>query len=981
MPPASPDFRLRPDVMREQDPTPARLIFWLQGARHGSVRDWRRVCSTPPFTIIEHDGFCCTAASLTPFREKSVGMLSRLFGLSGGDANAVRYMLPTGGQAEASGAARGDVLLVWSGQGDAPLDEARIAEQWPEHQGCEQLGEHLYLVLGAQPPAAKPPVAESSPRTPPAESFAAAWSNSTPPTSENGFNAPVVSETPPAPPPIPSPSPTSAAGNFTLNLSAYPGGEPAASPPTAPLQPQDAPSLQHTRGPQEQMDELNEQIEQLCEDGEFAQAVEPAGRAAQLAHALHGDNHPEFAVSLMTLAEVFCAAGQYNKAEPVVRQTAQLWRQLGGESHPEFLRSLNLLSSIFVLTGRPGDGLQQLLQVALAGDRTVEAVRAATSEDLRLLHLETLQEDVDRLLTLAAQAFAASPQAACAALDLVLRRKAIGVEAMAIRRDVVLSRRYPQLKSAFDELNVIRGQMAWRLLAGPGSEGVGELQQALAQWQAKRMSLEQQLSAQVPELAQELAANRADRAAVAAALPPDSAFIEYVRYNSCDFRAASGRTETEWGEPRYLAIVLQAGTPDACRLVSLGEAERIDALVAAFRDQLRDGTSTEGEQDPGAALRRAIFDPIAGRIGKRTRLVLAPDGALCRLPFEVLPLDDGRRLIDAYLVSYLGVGRDVVRLAFRSQETPSVAVVAADANYDFGHDYPPLESDEKPTWRHAHAMEVEKLEFAPQPDSRIEAARSAALLGVRPWLGETVLESRMKSLRSPRILHLAVQSFFLPEQNLDELLDDEIEEDEEDGDEAEEVEIEVGMPFLESPLLRGGLALAGANGVGKGYQPPPEAQDGILTAEEVSGLDLLETELVVLSGVDAGSGDAEVGSAVLALRRAFTLAGARTLVLSLWRAPGLVTAVLLERFYENLLTKKLGRAEALREAQVYLREVSLGELRPRWLTEAVRRQAAGHEPTLKYLQMLTEQPDDVRPFRHPRYWGAFICHGDWNPLP
>src|SRR5262249_13497171 len=157
-------------------------------------------------------------------------------------------------------------------------------------------------------------------------------------------------------------------------------------------------------------------------------------------------------------------------------------------------------------------------------------------------------------------------------------------------------------------------------------------------------------------------------------------------------------------------------------------------------------------------------------------------------------------------------------------------------------------------------------------------------------------------LRSPRVLHLAVQGFFLPQQDLESLvgenLDEETVTEGEEGEEGEEgvegVVENVEVPFMESVLLRAGLALAGANGLGKGYRRPAEAEDGLLTAEEVSGLDLYETELVVLTGLDAGPGEANVGPAVLALRRAFTLAGARTLVMSLWRVPGLVSAVLVE---------------------------------------------------------------------------------------
>jgi hypothetical protein len=60
-------------------------------------------------------------------------------------------------------------------------------------------------------------------------------------------------------------------------------------------------------------------------------------------------------------------------------------------------------------------------------------------------------------------------------------------------------------------------------------------------------------------------------------------------------------------------------------------------------------------------LRAAIFDPLLPAIGNRKQLLLAPDGDLTRLPFEALPTDDGRRLIDDYQISYLGVGRDALR--------------------------------------------------------------------------------------------------------------------------------------------------------------------------------------------------------------------------------------------------------------------------------------------------------------------------------
>ena len=140
-------------------------------------------------------------------------------------------------------------------------------------------------------------------------------------------------------------------------------------------------------------------------------------------------------------------------------------------------------------------------------------------------------------------------------------------------------------------------------------------------------------------------------------------------------------------------------------------------------------------------------------------------------------------------------------------------------------------------------------------------------------------------------------------------------------------------------MLRSGLALAGANTWLKAGHPPEEAEDGLLTAEDVTGLDLLATELVVLSACETGLGQVHVGEGVFGLRRAFVLAGARTLVMSLWKVPDEPTRELMEDFYGRLLAGE-GRAEALRQAQ---------------------------------LAMKAKYPD-------PFYWGAFICQGDPSPL-
>ena len=144
---------------------------------------------------------------------------------------------------------------------------------------------------------------------------------------------------------------------------------------------------------------------------------------------------------------------------------------------------------------------------------------------------------------------------------------------------------------------------------------------------------------------------------------------------------------------------------------------------------------------------------------------------------------------------------------------------------------------------------------------------------------------------------------------------------------------------FENSLLRSGLALAGVNTWLEKGELMEEAEDGLLTAEDVSGLDLLDTELVVLSACDTGLGEVHLGEGVFGLQRAFVLAGVKTLVMSLWEVPDEQTRELMEGFYRRVLAGE-PRADALREAQLAMKA--------------------------KYSE--------------PIYWGAFICQGDPGPL-
>jgi CHAT domain-containing protein len=174
--------------------------------------------------------------------------------------------------------------------------------------------------------------------------------------------------------------------------------------------------------------------------------------------------------------------------------------------------------------------------------------------------------------------------------------------------------------------------------------------------------------------------------------------------------------------------------------------------------------------------------------------------------------------------------------------------------------------------------------------------------------------------------------------------------------------------------LLSGLALAGANRSAGPAAEDPQRDDGILTALEVAQLDLRAAELVVLSACETGLGRTAGGEGLLGLQRAFQVAGARTLVASLWKVDDAATSVLMEEFYTNLWQKKMTKLEALRQAQLTV-------LKQPERIEA-RRKQLGQELAKRGIKTETSKPlpdgGKVQGRAHPALWAAFVLSGDFR---
>jgi tetratricopeptide (TPR) repeat protein/CHAT domain-containing protein len=677
--------------------------------------------------------------------------------------------------------------------------------------------------------------------------------------------------------------------------------------------------------------------------------------ALNIRRTIFGTKHPQFAASLHNLAEIYRRQGKYAAAESRYRQGLKIFRESLGENHPDFAVFLNHLAKLCVATNKQLEALE-LMQKQIAIDtQIVGQVFSISSERQRLAYLSEIQARLGDFLSLILQYFPNSPTTVVKALESIWQRKGIGAEALVAQRDAVLgiSDRHSLLKEKLQQLTTWRLQIAQKMMAGPSeNEDLESYQKLLEKWNERKEQLEIELAQQIPEIKLERQLRTVNCHKVALALPKNAVLVEFIRFRVFDFQATSAEGRSEWKAPHYLVFVLHSDRTDNIQTIDLGEAETIDAKIAQFRESITgkaeerdlslddddesEESSVESEESikkhsesDGSILRKLIFDPLLEAIGDRTRLFLAPDGDLNRLPFEVLPLDSDRRLIDKYYISYLTTGRELLRFGAKSQVRPTQPLVFADPNFDLSTEKntAPIQEQKNSLERRSRDLDRGKLHFRRLPGTKVEGEKIARLLGVKPILSEKALETRLKACSSPCILHLATHGFFLKDQEYDR-----------DRQLLNNID-RLAMHGLENPLLRSGLALAGANTWLNDGSLPPEAEDGILTAEDVTGLDLLNTTLVVLSACDTGLGKIHTGEGVFGLRRAFMLAGVKTLIVSLWKVPDKQTQELTIDFYSRWLSGQ-PCADAFRQAQ---------------------------------LEMKKKYP-------HPRFWGGFICQGDPNSL-
>ena len=688
--------------------------------------------------------------------------------------------------------------------------------------------------------------------------------------------------------------------------------------------------------------------------GKTAEARGHLLRARAILEKLYPADDSRVSSTILGLGEVAEAEGDYDRARAFYREAVVIRRRALGPDHPQLAEALAHHARALIRTGNMGDAVEASLEA--------ESIRRAYLRyTVRALPEREALSYEGRLPSALGVVVAAGVRTWDSTLvervwDSVVRSRGVVLDEMALRQhwsDELGDTVSDDLVTAWTGA---RERLAHLAVRGPLDEPPDVHRAALDSLKARSERAEAALVARSALRAEGRRTDAGFRDVVAA-LPPGTALVSLVRYEDPLASGASPSDSTRGGEgtASYAAFVTR-GRGQTAWAIPLGSAVEIDSLVTLWRDQVSrpakgDGALGAAERRYSGRLRQRVWDPIEARLRGVTRVVLIPDGSLHLVNPIALRREDGRFLVeDGPVFQIVSSERDLIGpptvgrpgAGFLGIADPDFDAPPSDSASTLGTgDQAPDPGDERevsrglpcvsggsrPQWERlpGSAREVEEaaalwqralgtgardagVDDVPHPPSSPQA---------RVLLGRAATEDAFRRLAAGRsIVHVATHGFF-----------------------ADACPAWADSASPDNPLLGAGLVLAGANlPVAKGGTA---GTDGILTADEIAAVDLSGVETAVLSGCETGVGVVRAGEGVFGLRRAFEIAGVRTLVLSLWPVTDRAARAWTTRFYQSRLIGKQDAAAAAREAS-------------RGVLEA--RRAAG------------ESTD-------PIYWAAFIAAG------
>lgn len=591
--------------------------------------------------------------------------------------------------------------------------------------------------------------------------------------------------------------------------------------------------------------------------------------------------NPNYAKVLNDLGNFYRMQSKYAEAEQNLTEALRIRGAALDTNHPDYVKSQEDLA---ILYWKKGDLAKADANYTIAMDKSLDFINRyfpPMSEAEKTKYWDVLQPRFQRYYNYCLEASATNSAIINTMYDYQVATKGLLLNSTNKIKKAILS-------SGNNDL--IKNYVTWldkketlARLYSLSKEELKDQKVDLAALEKEANDMERSLSQQSTDFSKGYSAEKINHTQVAASLTDQEAIIEFIRIRSFDkdFTADS----------KYAALILTKGTT-VPKLVVLDNGNQLETRYAKF---YRNSIQQKGADTYSYDQYWARIDPSLA--GKKI-IYISADGVYNQLSLNTLKKTDGDYLLNKYDLIMVGNSKDVLELKSRKPSTTKKSAFLLGFP-DYGGDA-----------------------VAALPGTKLEVDNIGKILKTggyqtTPYVQKAATEAVIKSLKGPVIVHIATHGYF----------------------QADVEQSAAGVHqenAKDNPLLRSGLILAGASPTLKGEALPNlESNDnGVLTAYEAMNLSLDGTDLIVLSACETGLGDVRAGEGVYGLQRAFLVAGAKAMVMSLWKVDDAATQALMTNFYTNL-AKGGSKAKAFKQAQ---------------------------------LQLMTKYKD-------PYYWGAFVMMG------
>lgn len=603
-------------------------------------------------------------------------------------------------------------------------------------------------------------------------------------------------------------------------------------------------------------------------------------QAAETYKNSYGDKSPAYAKVQSDLGNFFRYKGRYAEAEPLLKNARDIRQEALGENHPLFVQSEEDLA---ILDWKKGDlsSAWQLYRVVMEKSLDfIDKYFPPMSEAEKTKYWDILSPRFQRFFNFALDGRNQDNQALTDLFTYRLATKGLLLNS---------TRKVSESIQASNNPDLIQDYNAWidnkeqlTTLYGYTKDELKEQGMDIDSMEAATNAMEKKLSQASRDFARYYYTSKVSYEQVQQALKTDEALVEIIRLRNFD--------QTFTDSCRYVALIVTKENAKPGLVVMDNGIDMDGKLFKGYRRAMTAKQVDEKSYD-------YFWAKVDPSLASKKRIYVSLDGIYNQLNLNTLKKPGGDFLIRSYDIVLLSSGKDLVAAANSSAPARKAALIG----------FPEYGS---PT--------IPELPGTKTEVDGINRLLKSSGYQVSEWVQKDATENNLKAAREVAVLHIATHGYFL--QDVQRSI----------------WPIGVQADYArDNVLLRSGLMLTGASDADRNASGLENNSNGVVTSYEAMNLDLKGTSLVVLSACETGLGEVKAGEGVYGLQRAFLVAGAKALIMSLWKVDDAATQQLMNAFYANWM-KSGDMQKAFKEAQ---------------------------------LQLMTK-------YKEPYYWGAFVMMQD-----